>query len=58
MHIVRFVQAVVRPRTDKNEIFILMIYLLQLPDRFQSHKIHPMLVGTEYTLGFNGNLHV
>lgn len=50
--IVGLPQAMILPGTDKYEVLVLVILLLQFLDAFKGYKIHPVLVGPEYSLCF------
>lgn len=53
----RLFQTAVLAWSNENVVFVAVVTLLQLPDRFQGDEVHAMLVGTEYALGFNGDFH-
>ena len=57
MQVFRTPEAFVRTGTDEYEVLVFAVYLLQLPDTFESDKIHPVLIGAENSLGFDSNFH-
>ena len=58
MHVGGFLQTNIISRADQCEVFVLLVYLLQFPDGFQSYIVHAMFLFSEDALGFYCYFHL
>lgn len=58
MHVGGFLQTNIISWADQYEVFVLLVYLLQFPDGFQSYIVHAMFLFSEDALGFYCYFHL
>lgn len=58
MHVGGFLQTNIISRADQYEVFVLLVYLLQFPDGFQSYIVHTMFFFSEDALSFYCYFHL